>query len=77
MKRASWMIGSLTALALAACGGGSNAGNAGAGTETGSPGMAADTAPGSSGRQYEESEILIDQRRSGLLIISLVRHIVS
>ncbi len=45
MKRTSWMLGSLTALALAACGGGSNAGSAGSGTETGSPGMAADTTP--------------------------------
>jgi hypothetical protein len=49
MKRTSWILGSMTAFALAACGGG-NAGDdagsmGGAGTETGSPGMTADTAP--------------------------------
>jgi hypothetical protein len=48
MKRASWILGSLVAVALAACGE-RNAGDAGttggAGTETGSPGMTADTAP--------------------------------
>lgn len=48
MKRTSWILGSLTAFALAACGGGAgrDAGTAGgAGTETGSPGMTADTVP--------------------------------
>lgn len=47
MKRTSWILASLTAFALAACGGGAgrDAGTAdGAGTETGSPGMSADTA---------------------------------
>ena len=49
MKRTSWILGSLMALALVACGernAGDDAGAAGgAGTETGSPGMTADTAP--------------------------------
>lgn len=47
MKRTSWILGSMTAFAVAACsGGGDRPGTAGgAGTETGSPGMAADTAP--------------------------------
>ncbi len=48
MKRTSWILGSMTAFALAACGGGTggDAGTTGgAGTETGSPGMSADTAP--------------------------------
>jgi len=49
MKRTSWILGSMTAFALAACGGGTPGGDAGttggAGTETGSPGMAADTVP--------------------------------
>lgn len=48
MKRTSWILGSMTAFALAACGGGANrdAGTAGgAGTETGSPGMSSDTSP--------------------------------
>jgi len=48
MKRASWILGSLMALALVACGernAGDDAGEAGgAGTETGSPGMTSDTA---------------------------------
>jgi len=48
MKRTSWILGSMTAFVVAACGGGTGdrPGTAGeAGTETGSPGMAADTAP--------------------------------
>jgi hypothetical protein len=50
MKRTSWVLGSMTAVLLAACGGGGggDAGTAGdAGTETGA-GMSADTtmAPG-------------------------------
>ena len=46
MKRTSWILGSITALFLAACGGGNrDAGAGGAGTETGSPGMSSDTAP--------------------------------
>ena len=49
MKRTSWILGSMTALVLAACGGGAPGGDAGtaggAGTETGSPGMTSDTAP--------------------------------
>jgi hypothetical protein len=49
MKRTSWILGSMTAFVLAACGGGNAGGDAGAtggaGTETGSPGMAADTVP--------------------------------
>lgn len=48
MKRTSWILGSLTAFAVAACGGGApegDAGMGGAGTETGSPGMTTDTAP--------------------------------
>ena len=47
MKRTSWILGSVMALALVACGD-RNAGGAagGAGTETGSPGMTADTAMG-------------------------------
>ncbi len=48
MKRTSWILGSLTGLVLAACGGGapgSDTGSGGSGTETGSPGMMADTAP--------------------------------
>jgi hypothetical protein len=48
MKRSSWILGSMTAVLLAACGGGTggDAGTAGgAGTETGSPGMTTDTAP--------------------------------
>lgn len=48
MKRTSWILGSLMALALVACGErrAGDAGTAGgAGTETGSPGMTADTAP--------------------------------
>jgi hypothetical protein len=48
MKRTSWILGSLMALALVACGE-QRAGDAGttggAGTETGSPGMTTDTAP--------------------------------
>jgi hypothetical protein len=49
MKRTSWILGSMTAFALAACGGGNAGGGdagttGGAGTETGSPGMTADTA---------------------------------
>ena len=46
MKRTSWILGSLMALALIACGD-RNAGDSGtaggAGTETGSPGMSSDT----------------------------------
>jgi hypothetical protein len=49
MKRTSWILSSIAALGLAACGGGAPGGDAGtaggAGTETGSPGMTADTAP--------------------------------
>jgi hypothetical protein len=49
MKRTSWILGSIAALALTACGGGAPGGDAGtaggAGTETGSPGMTSDTAP--------------------------------
>ena len=49
MKRTTWILGSMTAFALAACGGGNAGGDAGttggAGTETGSPGMTADTVP--------------------------------
>ncbi len=49
MKRTSWILGSLTAVVLGACGGGAPGGDAGsaggAGTETGSPGMTTDTAP--------------------------------
>lgn len=49
MKRTSWILGSIAALVLAACGGGAPGGDAGAaggaGTETGSPGMTTDTAP--------------------------------
>ena len=49
MKRTSWILGSMTAFVLAACGGGAPGGEAGtaggAGTETGSPGMTSDTAP--------------------------------
>jgi hypothetical protein len=49
MKPTSWILGSVVALALVACGGpkaGDDAGAAGgAGTETGSPGMTSDTAP--------------------------------
>ena len=47
MKRTSWILGSLTAFALAACGGGGAGDDAGTmgGAETGSPGMAADTFP--------------------------------
>jgi hypothetical protein len=49
MKRTSWILGSMTALVLAACGGGAPGGDpgaaGGAGTETGSPGMTTDTAP--------------------------------
>ncbi len=49
MKRTSWILGSMTAFVLAACGGGAPGGDAGtaggAGTETGSPGMTTDTAP--------------------------------
>jgi hypothetical protein len=47
MKRTSWILASMTAFALAACGGGAgrDAGTAGgAGTETGSPGLTSDTA---------------------------------
>ena len=47
MKPTSWILGSVMALALAACGpkAGDDAGAAGgAGTETGSPGMTSDTA---------------------------------
>lgn len=46
MKRTSWILGSMTAFALAACGGGTAGGDAGgAGMETGTPGMSADTVP--------------------------------
>jgi hypothetical protein len=49
MKRTSWILGSVTAVVLAACGGGAPGGDSGtpggAGTETGSPGMMSDTAP--------------------------------
>jgi hypothetical protein len=49
MKRTSWILGSITAFVVAACGGGAPGGDAGtaggAGTETGSPGMTTDTAP--------------------------------
>lgn len=49
MKRTSWILGSMTAFMLAACGGGNAGGDpgatGGAGTETGDPGMAADTVP--------------------------------
>ena len=46
MKRTSWILGSMAAFLLAACGGG-NAGDDAdmGGAETGSPGMAADTFP--------------------------------
>jgi hypothetical protein len=48
MKRSTWILGSMTAFVLAACGGGAPGGDAGTagdpGTETGSPGMTADTA---------------------------------
>lgn len=48
MKRTTWILGSMTAFVLAACGGGAPGGDAGtaggAGTETGSPGMTSDTA---------------------------------
>jgi hypothetical protein len=47
MKRTTWILGSMTAFVLAACGGGAPGGDAatagGAGTETGDPGMTADT----------------------------------
>lgn len=43
MKRISWILGSVLASALVACGDRSPGGDAD--TETGSPGMAADTAP--------------------------------
>jgi hypothetical protein len=50
MKRTSWILGSIMALALVACGERRAADDAGttggAGTETGSPGMTADTAMG-------------------------------
>ena len=50
MKRTSWILGSMVALALVACGERKAADDAdttgGAGTETGSPGMTADTAMG-------------------------------
>ncbi len=46
MKRTSWILGSMAAFLLAACGGGSAGGDADmGGAETGSPGMAADTVP--------------------------------
>ena len=49
MKPSSWILGSVMALALVACGerrAGDDAGTTGgAGTETGSPGMTSDTAP--------------------------------
>ena len=48
MKRSTWILGSMTAFVLAACGGGAPGGDAGTagdpGTETGSPGMTTDTA---------------------------------
>lgn len=51
MKRTSWILGSVTAFVVAACGGGAPGGDpgtaGGAGTETGSPGMMADTTPAS------------------------------
>jgi hypothetical protein len=50
MKRTTWILGSAMALALVACGERKAADDAGttggAGTETGSPGMTADTAMG-------------------------------
>ena len=50
MKRTSWILGSVMALALVACGDRNAGGDArtagGAGTETGSPGTTADTAMG-------------------------------
>ena len=50
MKRSTWILGSMTAFVLAACGGGAPGGDAGTagdpGTETGSPGMTTDTAMG-------------------------------
>lgn len=48
MKRTSWILGSMLAFVLAACGerAADDAGTmGGAGTETGSPGMTADTVP--------------------------------
>jgi hypothetical protein len=49
MKRSTWILGSMTAFVLAACGGGAPGGDAGTagdpGMETGSPGMTTDTAP--------------------------------
>ncbi len=49
MKPTSWILGSVMALALVACGerkaGGEAGTPGGAGTETGSPGMTSDTAP--------------------------------
>ena len=46
MKRTSWILGAMAAFAVAACGGGGDAGTAGdPGIETGSPGMTTDTAP--------------------------------
>jgi hypothetical protein len=49
MKRTSWIMGSMAAFMVAACGGGAPGGDAGAAggadMETGDPGMAADTAP--------------------------------
>ena len=49
MKRTSWILGSMTVFALAACEGRNAGGEAGTpgggGTETGSPGMTSDTAP--------------------------------
>jgi hypothetical protein len=41
----SWILGPLTVILLAGCGGGANKSNppGGAGTETGSPGMTTDT----------------------------------
>jgi hypothetical protein len=53
MKRTTWILGSMTAFMLAACGGGAPGGDAGtaggAGTETGSPGMSSDTAAAAPG----------------------------
>jgi len=50
MKRTSWILGPVIALALVACGdrnaGGDTGTAGGAGTETGSPGITADTAMG-------------------------------
>ncbi|HVJ99854.1 MAG TPA: hypothetical protein VM365_03285 [Gemmatimonadales bacterium] len=47
MKLTSWILGSVMALALVACGDRNAGGTAGgAGTETGSPGTTADTAMG-------------------------------